>query len=55
MFYVVFNAKVMGAYKSIKCALNLVRRKSWQDDADNCLYIVDNKGNMYNPLTGKEL
>ena len=47
-----YNGKCMKAYKSLTCALNLVRRKDWQDDFDNDLYITDSKGDCYNPLNG---
>ena len=51
-YFVMYNGKCMKAYKSLTCALNLVRRKGWQDDFDNDLYITDSKGDCYNPLNG---
>lgn len=54
-FFVEYNGKVVGSYKSITCALNLIRRKGWQNDSDNSLWIVDNHGDNYHPLLGTKL
>ena len=54
-FFVEYNCKVMGVYKSLTCALNLIRRKGWQDDFDNSLWLVDNNGDMYNTISGNKL
>lgn len=53
-FFVEYNAKIMGVYKSLRCALNLIKRKGWQDDFDNSLWLVDNNGDTYNPLNGEK-
>ena len=54
-FFVEYNCKVMGVYKSLTCALNLIRRKGWQDDFDNSLWLVDNNGDMYNTISGNKI
>ena len=54
-FFVEYNAKIMGVYKSLTCALNLIRRKGWQDDFDNSLWLVDNNGDSYHPLNGNKM
>ena len=54
-FFVEYNCKVMGVYKSLTRALNLIKRKGWQDDFDNSLWLVDNNGDSYHPLNGTKL
>lgn len=52
-YYVWYNCKLIEVYKSLKCALNLVRRKGWRADNDNTLWLVDSNGTTYNPHTGE--
>lgn len=52
MYFVEYNAKIMGVYKTLRGALNLCKRKPWQNDLDNVLLVYDSKGEMYNPITG---
>ena len=54
-FYVVYNAKYMARYKTIKGCLNYIKRKGWRDDSDNVLIIWDNRGIIYDSVTGKEV
>lgn len=54
-FFVEYNGKLMGAYKSLACALKLIRRKGLQNDFDNSLWLVDNNGDSYHPLLGTKL
>ena len=54
-FFVEYNGKLVGSYKSLTCALNLIRRKGWQNDFDNSLWLVDNNGENYHPLLGYKL
>lgn len=54
-FFVEYNCKVVGVYKSLTCALNLIRRKGWCDDLDNSLWLVDSNGDSYNPINGNKL
>ena len=51
-FYVQFNAKLMGIYKSIKPCLNLISRKGWKNNYYNELLIFDNNGNLYDTQNG---
>jgi hypothetical protein len=54
-YYVEYNAKLMGVYKSLKSAINLIYRKGWKNDELNSLYLFDNEGDYYNPTTGEKL
>lgn len=51
-YYVWYNCKLMAEYKSIKGALNYIKRKGLKDDINNILQISDNLGNEYNPING---
>lgn len=52
-YFVEYNGKIMGIYKTLLGALKLIKRKGWQDDFDNSLWLVDNNGDSYNPLNGE--
>lgn len=52
-YYVEYNAKLMGIYKSLKSAINLISRKGWKNDDLNLLYLFDNEGEYYNPKNGE--
>lgn len=54
-FWVEYNGKYVGIYKTLKGALNLISRKGFQDDIDNTLRIVDNNGDMYNVISGNKI
>ena len=54
-FYVEYNGSILGLYKSLSRALNLIKRKGWKDDEDNSLYLFDDLGNAYNPQTGENI
>lgn len=52
-YYVEYNAKLMGIYKSLRSAINLISRKGWKNDDLNLLYIFDSEGEYYNPQNGE--
>lgn len=54
-YFVEYNAKYVGFYKTLRGALNLVARKGYTNDYDNVTRIVDNEGNMYDIFSGKEI
>lgn len=54
-YFVQYNGKVMGTYKSVRACLNLVNRKGWSHDTFNALYIVDNLGTTYSTINGQPL
>ena len=54
-FYVEYNCSIVGLYKSLSRALNLIKRKGWKDDEDNLLCLFDDLGNAYNPQTGENI
>lgn len=54
-YFVEYNAQYMGMYKRLASALNLIKRKGYRNDYDNCLRLFDSYGNEYNPITGKEI
>lgn len=51
-FYVDYNGKFIAMYKTLNGALRYIQRRGLKDDLDNSLYLVDNEGDMYNPLNG---
>lgn len=51
-FFVEYNGKIMGSYKYLSGALNLIKRKPWKDDFDNTLWLYDNNGDHYSPFSG---
>lgn len=56
MFYFVdYNGEYIASYKTLHGCLNFIGRRGYQDDADNTLRIVDQYGNLYNPITGSEM
>ena len=52
-YYISYNCKFIDCKKSIKAALNVIRRKGLRDDYNNQLYIIDTYGNVYDPETGQ--
>lgn len=53
MIFVDYNGKFIAQYKRMNAALNYINRKGLQDDLDNTLRLVDEKGNEYSPITGR--
>ena len=53
MLFIDYNGKYIAQYKRMRAALNYINRKGLQDDLDNTLRLVDDKGNEYNPITGQ--
>ena len=53
-YYVEYNCKFIAMYKSLKRALGFILKRGLKDDYYNSLMIVDNFGNTYDPVTGKE-
>lgn len=53
--YVRYNAKLMGCYKSLKSAMNLISRKGWKNDEYNMLDLFDEEGNYYSPVNGESI
>jgi hypothetical protein len=53
MIFVEYNGKFLAQYKRMSAALDYINRKDLQDDLDNTLRLVDDKGNEYNPITGQ--
>lgn len=54
-YFVEYNCKLMGSYKHLCNALKLIKRKGWQNDYDNSLWLVDSNGDSYNPINGNKL
>ena len=54
-FFVEYNAKFIAMYKSVKACLNFIKRKGLQDDDNNSLCIMDNNGDIYNPVNGNKI
>lgn len=54
-YYVEYNAQLMGVYKSLKSAMNLIARKGWKNNESNLLYLFDSEGEYYNPQTGENI
>lgn len=55
MLFIDYNGKYIAQYKRMSAALNYINRKGLQDDLDNTLRLVDDKGNEYSPITGQEI
>ena len=55
MLFIDYNGKYIAQYKRMRAALNYINRKGLQDDMDNTLRLVDDKGNEYNPITGQSI
>lgn len=55
MLFVDYNGKFIAQYRRMSAALTYIERKGLQDDLDNTLRLVDDKGNEYNPITGQEI
>ena len=53
MLFIDYNGKYIAQYKRMNAALNYINRKGLQDDLDNTLRLVDDKGNEYSPITGQ--
>ena len=53
MLFIDYNGKYIAKYKRMNAALNYINRKGLQDDLDNTLRLVDDKGNEYSPITGQ--
>ena len=51
-YFVDYNGKIMGIYRTLNGALRMIRNKDFKDDTDNTLRLVDNNGDMYNPYNG---
>jgi len=54
-YFVDYNGKYVGIYKTLRGALNLISRKGYKNDYDNTVRLVDDKGNMYNTYNGNKL
>lgn len=54
-FFVVYNAKFIAMYKSVKACLNFIQRRQLKDDESNSLNIYDNNGDEYSITTGKKI
>lgn len=54
-FFVQYNCKTMGVYKTLRGALKLILRKGWVNDYDNDLWLVDNNGDSYHTTLGYKL
>lgn len=52
-FFVEHNAQYMGIFKSLKCALNFIKRKGYTNDEDNLTYLLDSNGEFYDIHTGQ--
>ena len=55
MLFVDYNGQFIAQYRRMSAALTYIERKGLQDDLDNTLRLVDDKGNEYNPITGQEI
>ncbi len=55
MLFIDYNGKFIAQYKRMSAALAYINRKGLQDDLDNTMRLVDDKGNEYNPITGKTI
>ena len=55
MLFIDYNGKYIAQYKRMNAALDYINRKGLQDDMDNTLRLVDDKGNEYNPITGQTI
>ena len=55
MLFVDYNGKFIAQYRRMSAALAYIERKGLQNDLDNTLRLVDDKGNEYNPITGQEI
>lgn len=53
-YYVEYNGKYIAMYKRLSSALKFIKRKNLKNDDLNLLYLIDNKGNFYDPITGIE-
>lgn len=54
-FFVDYNGKFIAVYKTLNGALRYIQRQGLEDDLHNSLYLVDNEGNLYNPIYGNPL
>ena len=54
-YYVEYNAKFIGIYKTLRGALGFIKRKGLFDDEDNLLCLMDSNGELYDPMTGEKL
>lgn len=48
-YFVEYNGKYVGIYKTLRGAFNFVQKKGLKDDESNSLRVFDDKGNHYNP------
>lgn len=55
MLFIDYNGKFIAQYKRMSAALAYINRKGLQDDMDNTLRLVDDKGNEYNSITGQTI
>ncbi len=53
MLFIDYNGKFIAQYRRMSAALDYINRKGLQDDMDNTLRLVDDKGDEYNPITGQ--
>lgn len=53
VFFVEYNGKYLASYKTLKGCLSFIDAKKLRNDFDNDLLIVDNEGNIYNPINGQ--
>lgn len=51
-YYVEYNGKLVGAYKSTHTAIKRIAERGLKDDEFNCLSLSDSSGQYYNPDTG---
>lgn len=54
-YFIDYNGKFIKSYKTIKACINYINKKNLQDDLDNTLRIVDEKGDEYHITLGYKL
>lgn len=54
-YYVEYNGKLLKATKTKGAALSFINHKGLRDDDANSLVLVDNYGDMYDPVTGADV
>ena len=53
-FFVDYNGKIMGIYKTLNGALKLIQRKDFKNDDKNTLLLYDDRGDMYDTTNGNK-
>lgn len=48
-YSVVYNAKTMAIYKTLKAAVNFIAKKGYKNDDLNMCYIQSREGGCYHP------